>query len=258
MKLRSKLYVVLVGVVLVSSLAGLAACAGSSPPKQSGSTSPQAKLPPAPDIQVSALAVNPPEIDAGVDALITARVTNTGPADQDYVGEVKVENGKSLPEFWYTPQVTIPAGDTKLVSLVINENQAGTYRVNWSGLSGDLVVKPVVLTEPGKPASSVTVNVTAPDFSATELISGQKLSLSQYKGKVVLLNFVNYGCDPRLNGIVDKQFQAIKQLASEKTSFRFQSSVAAVLLMSCASLPSRTASTGPGSWIATTRWPAST
>ncbi len=191
----------------------LAACSGAGP--QTPVNLPQpTTLPPADNIHVSALAVNPPEIDAGVDVVVTARVSNTAAVEQKYIGEIKVENGSSLPDFLYSDETAIAPGDTKIVSVVVNENKAGTYRVSWSGLNGELVVRP-----PADITSGPTLNIAAPDFNATELISGKKISLSQYRGKVVLLNFVNYGCDPRLNAIVDKQFQAIKQLTAQRSDF---------------------------------------
>ena len=58
--------------------------------------------------------------------------------------------------------------------------------------------------------------VLAPDFSSVDVVTGQGISLSQLKGKIVLLNFVNYGCDQRTNQIVSEQLLAIKSLTNRK------------------------------------------
>ena len=42
------------------------------------------------------------------------------------------------------------------------------------------------------------VGTAAPDFTATDVVTGQTVTLAQFKGKTVLLNFVNYGCNAGL------------------------------------------------------------
>jgi len=45
----------------------------------------------------------------------------------------------------------------------------------------------------------------APDFTATDVITDQNIILSDYKGSVVVLNFVNYGCSSSIrNNILER------------------------------------------------------
>jgi len=43
--------------------------------------------------------------------------------------------------------------------------------------------------------------------------------LKQYSGKLILLNFVNYGCNPSTNDKVSAQLLAIKQLQQQRSDF---------------------------------------
>ena len=63
------------------------------------------------------------------------------------------------------------------------------------------------------------VGVQAPDFTAEDVVTGEKVSLSQFKGKMVLLNFVNYGCSTQVNKDVSAQLLAIRQLAAQRNDF---------------------------------------
>ena len=55
--------------------------------------------------------------------------------------------------------------------------------------------------------SSATVDLCTIAFLIT-VISFRSVIVSQFKGSVVL-NFVNYGCDPSLNNVVSKQLLAL-------------------------------------------------
>ncbi len=59
----------------------------------------------------------------------------------------------------------------------------------------------------------------APDFNGVDVTNGDPISLSQYRGTTVLLNFVNYGCSASLNDIVSKQLLIIKDLANQRDDF---------------------------------------
>lgn len=59
----------------------------------------------------------------------------------------------------------------------------------------------------------------APDFSGVDVMTGDPISLSQYRGTTVLLNFVNYGCSASLNQIVGDQLLVIKALADQRDDF---------------------------------------
>jgi peroxiredoxin len=76
------------------------------------------------------------------------------------------------------------------------------------------------VSSPVSPAvSSAPINVPAPDFNAVDVVTGKAVSLQQFAGKTILLNFVNYGCNPNINGAVSAQLQTIKQLKQQGVDF---------------------------------------
>jgi len=83
--------------------------------------------------QVSTLAVNPAEVNPGVESLIAAKVTNNGSSDQIYQPNVTLINTSepSLPSYLPANQVKIKAGATQLVSLTTTITNPGTYQVCW-------------------------------------------------------------------------------------------------------------------------------
>lgn len=207
-------------ISLVAIFGALAACSSSQ------ATGPATNSPvtvtvslKAPSVfKISSLAINPAEVYAGVKVLVTAKVTNTGTVDQIYRGNIRIDNTvqASLPAFLSSSEVNIPAGDTQLLSITTTINNPSTYKVTWDDTSQNLVVVPQEI------ATGDTQNTTpgiAPGFSAGDVITGQNISLSQYQGSVILLNFVNYGCDPSTNQKVGAQLLAIKQLQSQRSDF---------------------------------------
>jgi len=60
---------------------------------------------------------------------------------------------------------------------------------------------------------------TAPDFIGVDVVTNKTISLSQFSGSIVLLNFVNYGCSSSLNQIVSAQLLAIKDLREQRDDF---------------------------------------
>ncbi len=63
------------------------------------------------------------------------------------------------------------------------------------------------------------VNSVAPNFTEVDVVTGQTISLQQFAGKVVLLNFVNYGCSSQLNDVVNAQLLSIKKLSQLRSDF---------------------------------------
>ena len=59
----------------------------------------------------------------------------------------------------------------------------------------------------------------APDFTGVDVVTGKTISLAAFKGSVVLLNFVNYGCSQEINNVVSAQLLAIKKLRQQRTDF---------------------------------------
>jgi hypothetical protein len=166
--------------------------------------------------KISSLAVNPAEVNAGVQILIAAKVTNTGTTDNEYQVNIRIDNtsDSSLPSFLPSIKVKIAAGETQLVSSITTVNNPGMYKVTWDGVSQPLVVNPEENSGLDNPQNLAPV--TAPNFSAIDVVTGKKVSLDQYKGSIILLNFVNYGCNPSTNQKVGAQLLAIKQLQSQR------------------------------------------
>jgi len=174
------------------------------------------------NFQVTDLAINPVEVNLGVEVITTAKVTNTSDTEADYVAEVRIDdiNRGSLPAFRYSKQVTIAASDTQLVSVLVNTNKPGTYKVTWAGLTGVFrVVQPAEETESSNPKSNASEPVIAPDFTALDVVTNETISLSQFNGSVIILNFVNYGCSPSLNKVVSAQLLAIREVRQRRDDF---------------------------------------
>jgi peroxiredoxin len=51
------------------------------------------------------------------------------------------------------------------------------------------------------------------------VVTGKAVSLKQFAGTPILLNFVNYGCSPSINNVVSAQLLAIKQLKQQRSDF---------------------------------------
>lgn len=168
---------------------------------------------------ISNLVVNPAEVNAGVQVLIAAKVTNTGATDDNYQGKVRIDSTtrSSLPSFLPADVVKIQAGATQLLSVVTTINNPGIYKVTWDDVSQTLVVNPGETLAPNNAPNNATA--TAPDFTAVDVVTGKIVSLKQYSGSAILLNFVNYGCNPSTNQIVGAQLLAIKQLQGQRTDF---------------------------------------
>ena len=174
--------------------------------------------PPAPTaFQTADLAINPDEVNPGVEIIITAQVTNTADTEAAYgagliLNDVTVE----------TTEVTMAAGESKPVSFVGAMPTPGTYEVTWAELVGEFLVPRltgefVVLGD--EPLDLGGSQITAPDFTAVDVVTGETFSLGQFSGSTVLLNFVNYGCSSQLNQIVSAQLLAIKELREQRDDF---------------------------------------
>ena len=100
---------------------------------------------------------------------------------------------------------------------MIPSDTPGTYKVTWGELTEEFKVVKADKTDTGN--YKATTKATAPDFTSVDVVTNQKITLSSFKGSMVLLNFVNYGCDPSLNNVVSKQLLAIKELKSQRSDF---------------------------------------
>ena len=193
-------------------------CAPSNSPPASYQSNAKEALSASPAFKVSLLTINPPETNPGVQVIVTAKVTNTGSTKVSYTPKIRIDDidGGSLPSFRYLKDIEIPAGITQPLSFVVPTDTPGKYKVTWGELTGEFAVIGADKTDTGNYTAAKAI---APDFTAVDVVTNQKITLSQFKGSMVLLNFVNYGCDPSLNNIVSKQLLAIKALKNQRTDF---------------------------------------
>ncbi len=214
--IKSIILIGVLGTVLAlgacsSSRAAVAPFTGSVPPPTSSF------------FKVNNLAVNPPEVNPGVQILMAAYVTNTGVTSDKYSGRIRIDNVSkpSLPTYIVSPEVSVPAGANQLLSVTTTITNPGTYKVTWGDASEELVVNPneAQTSNGNENTSSNLVNIAAPDFNAVDVVTGKAVSLKQFAGKAILLNFVNYGCNPDLNNIVSAQLLVIKQLQQQRSDF---------------------------------------
>ncbi|MFC1968787.1 peroxiredoxin family protein, partial [Chloroflexota bacterium] len=160
-----------------------------------------------------------PEANPGVEVIVTAKVTNTSSTKDGYIPRIRIDNvtGGSLPSFRYLNDVDIPTGETELLSFVIPTDTPGTYKVTWGELAEEFAVVKADKNDTGN--YNAATQATAPDFASVDVVTNQEITLSSLKGSMVLLNFVNYGCNPSLNDVVSKQLLAIKELKNQRSDF---------------------------------------
>lgn len=164
------------------------------------------------------LAINPVEVNPGVEVIITAQVTNTGDTESSYTAELRINDVAVA-----TTKVTMVAGASQPVSFIGQEYTPGTYKVTWVELIRELPVPRLtgefVVVEADEPTELSDSKTTAPDFTGVDVVTNETISLSQFKGSVVLLNFVNYGCSSSLNEIVSAQLLAVRDLSKQRDDF---------------------------------------
>jgi len=196
-----------IGVVLFSLIFIAVAC-----------TAPTSIPSPAPTaFQTADLAINPAEVNPGVEIIITAQVTNTADTEATY-GAGLMLNDVTVG----TTEVTMAAGESKLVSFVGSMATPGTYEVTWAELVGEFLVPRLTgefVVVGDEPIDLGGSEIIAPDFTAVDVVTGETLSLGQFSGSAVLLYFVNLGCSSRLSEVVSAQLLAIQELRGQRNDF---------------------------------------
>jgi len=97
--------------------------------------------PPAPAIfSVSSLSVQPAEVEPSEITTVSIVVANTGGESGSYTVVLKIDGVKEAEE-----RVTIADGSSQTVSFSVIREEAGTYSVNVSGLTGSFTVKEKVV-----------------------------------------------------------------------------------------------------------------
>ena len=181
-------------------------------------TAPTSIPTPVPTIfQTANLAINPTEVNPGVEIIITAQVTNTADTEASYSAGLMIDDVTVG-----TMEVTMAAGESKPLTFVGAMATPGTYEVAWAELVGEFLVPRLtgefVIVE-DEPLDLDGSQITAPDFTAVDVVTGETVSLGQFSGSTVLLNFVNLGCSSRLSEVVSAQLLAIKELRGQRHDF---------------------------------------
>jgi len=215
MKLGTK-QIVLV-IVLLTFVGLVQACTGSNSPQANSQTTTK-EVPPAPSVfETAELAINPVEVHPGVEVIITAQVTNTGDTEGTYTAGLRIDDDTVA-----TEEITLAAGISQPVSFVGSLNTLGTYKVTWAELVGEFLLPRLtgeLVVVGDEPTESSDSNIVAPDFTAVDVVTGETISLGQFSGSTILLNFVNYGCNPSTNKIVGAQLLAIRELKEQRDDF---------------------------------------
>src|ERR1035437_1653295 len=216
MKLNAWLAIPIIAVALVAVLASACGTLKPAGPAAAAANSSATSS----TFRVDSLTVNPAQVNAGVDALITAKVTNTGLTNLKYEGQVRIDNVSepSLPTFLACQLVNVAPGSTQVVSVPATINNPGNYQVTLDGITQSFVVNPADPNALNNLLNSGTA-VPAIDFTATDVVTGKTISLRDYRGKAILLNFVNYGCNPSVNDVVSAQLLSIKKLTDQRSDF---------------------------------------
>jgi hypothetical protein len=85
--------------------------------------------------QLSGLSINPAEVAARDEVVITANVTNITGADDTYDAELKINNVAEASD-----KVLVPAGKTQTLTFAIFKDAPGKYQVSLGQLEGQFAV----------------------------------------------------------------------------------------------------------------------
>lgn len=99
------------------------------------------------------------------------------------------------------------------IALAACSSTASTVESAQDRTTGDTAVLPAPV------AAAPSTGDTSPDFTGTDVMTGETISLSQFSGSTILLNFVNYGCSQSLNQIVSNQLLGIRNLTEQRDDF---------------------------------------
>jgi len=200
--LRRRIIVWCILLVLVLTLS-LVACAGPT------------STPASAVFQITDLMINPAEVSPGEKVNINANLTNTGDTEGSYTVKLFINNVAAV-----VSEVTVPAGTIQVLSYSASSEIPGTYIITLGERTEQfVVVEPGKLTEPSNPETTTPKSTIAPNFTGVDVVTNETISLAQFKGTIVLLNFVNYGCSASVNKVVSAQLLAIKELREQRDDF---------------------------------------
>lgn len=210
LKIKYVIPVIIVGIITLF----IQACTGTDTTGLDSNTSEEDS---SSHFETTELSVNPVEVYAGVEVIITAQITNISESIQTYIAGLRFDD-----ETVATKELTFSPGETQPVSFIGSVSTPGKYKVTWTELVGSFLVPrltgELLVVEDGATGSG-DYRIPAPDFTAKDVVTGESITLSQYAGSKILLNFVNYGCDPTTNKVVGEQLLAIRELREQGTDF---------------------------------------
>ncbi|MBA7641139.1 hypothetical protein ES703_48812 [subsurface metagenome] len=128
--------------------------------------------PPAPAaFTVSSLAVSPGEVAPSEEVNISVLVANTGDESGSYTVVLKIDGVKEAEE-----RVTVAAGSSQTVSFSVTKEEAGSYSVDVSGLTGSFTVKEEVVP-PVVPVVPAAFTISSLTISPTEVDIGKEVTI---------------------------------------------------------------------------------
>jgi hypothetical protein len=104
---------------------------------------PKAEAGKATAFQLSGLSINPTEVAARDEVVVTAEVTNVTSVDDTYNAELKINNVTEASD-----KVLVPAGKTQTLTFVIFKDAPGTYKVTLGQLAGQFAVAESIAAGP--------------------------------------------------------------------------------------------------------------
>lgn len=135
-------------------------------------------------IEVQNLSVDASD-DDGKEVMISVEVSNTG--NEEETKYITFEVGSITKG----ENVDIEPGETKIVTKTLTLTEFGTYEVTAGGMSKSIVIE----NSEKKVGTGTSVGKKAPNFNFSTL-KGENLSLKDFRGKVVVLDFMATWCPP--------------------------------------------------------------
>lgn len=203
-------------LIILSLLFAVTACSSREPVASSPPTTVRGfnytESPASSDFVIDDLTIDPVEISPGNELVIATQITKVVDNEDSYKAELKINGVTEAVE-----DVSIDFGETRSLDFRVSRELPGTYRVDLGDHSGTfLVVASPVLTQTGSNEVDNHDLTSAPGFIGLDVVTDGTVSLSQFKGSTVVLNFVNYGCSSSLNQIVSAQLFVIRDLLKQR------------------------------------------
>jgi hypothetical protein len=117
---------------------------------------PRAEADKATAFQLYGLSINPAEVAARDEVVITAEVTNVTSVDGTYNAELKINNATEASD-----KVLVPAGETLTLTFVIFKDAPGKYKVSLGQLAGQFAVAESIAAGPGNQTPAVTAQTAS-------------------------------------------------------------------------------------------------